>query len=212
MMKDSKYLKIAVLVLISVCLIGGMLLNQSRISAKKEKMDLASTVERLEGENKKIKENYENLYGRIKENESKENDSSVAFKMNEVANKFVTLYPVYDIQTISDKKKQLNELSIKNVANTIVPEDMIKESEKLKESPEDLNSVYSSDPTFKSFYEDAETYTQYISEDLTNYFSKITYNTTSSSGDTVNTTYIEFSVENVEGKFLVTKINVLYFK
>lgn len=207
---DLKW-KITSLVLIIVTVFGGLFSAVSIKNIKLENTKLDSEVTKLEEKNSKLSENINSLNAKLQTTNTEGSVEEANKKINDVANKFIELYPSYDIKTVEDKKKELEKIATQSIADSIVPEDMIASSKKtLDSSDTKKGEVYSSDPTFKSRYANSTVYMNVVNADEIKYFAEVNYKTESSSGDTENTVYINFIVTNKDGKVLVTDYNIKY--
>lgn len=207
---DLKW-KITSLVLIIVTVFGGLFSAVSIKNIKLENTKLDSEVTKLEEKNSKLSENINSLNAKLQTTNTEGSVEETNKKINDVANKFIELYPSYDIKTIGDKKKELEKIATQSIADSIVPEDMIASSKKtLDSSDTKKGEAYSSDPTFKSRYANSTVYMNVVNADEIKYFAEVNYKTESSSGDTENTVYINFIVTNKDGKVLVTDYNIKY--
>ncbi|NBA63210.1 cell division protein FtsL [Enterococcus mundtii] len=210
---DSKWKYICGVLLI-ILVLGGLLsqLHTSAIQAKNKKLD--QEVTQLEEQNSKLSKNINDLNASVEANLTNDDGSELNKQIAEVAKKFVELYPVYDIEKVEEKKADLEKIATSSVADSIVPNDMIRTSKKTLESKSttQIGEAYSSDPTFKSKYKDSKLYTNYVNANTINYFAEVNYKTESSSGDTENTVYMLFEVTNKDGRVLVDNYEIKYLK
>lgn len=207
MKKNNRNNQVVILVLTSIVVIGSIFTMSGRNNAKKQILELNNQVEELKADNSNLKNNLETLSIAP---EKKETNNTNDF-MN-IAQKFVELYPYYDISKVAEKKKELLSISKKEVADSLVPEDMISSSKKILDSKniKTTGEVYSSDPTLKSKYVSSTMYINPVSENDIEYFSIIQYDTQSSSGDTSNKVYLKFDIVKNDGKILVNNYEVKY--
>lgn len=199
-----------ILGLIFILLVVGLFLTRSN-SALKEEIDVQrNEITELKAQNKSTAAENSKLTETIKYSGSDSKEIEIEKSFQTVAEEFIKMYPSYDVKTIKDKKENLLKFAAPEVVESIVPEDMIKDSELLNESPENASELYSTDPTFKSFYNASSIYKEYRSPSKYSYFAIVDYATTSAMGDTENVTYLQFDVENVGDKPLVTNYKIYY--
>lgn len=207
---DLKW-KFTSLVLITVTVFGGLFSAVSIKNVKLENTKLDTEITKLEEKNSKLSENINSLNAKLQTTNTEGSVEEANKKINDVANKFIELYPSYDIKTVEDKKKELEKIATQSIADSIVPEDMIASSKKTLDSTDTKQGeAYSSDPTFKSRYANSTVYMNVVNDDQIKYFAEVNYKTESSSGDTENTVYINFIVTNKDGKILVTDYDIKY--
>lgn len=207
---DLKW-KLTSLVLIIVTVFGGLFSAVSIKNVKLENTKLDTEITKLEEKNSKLSENINSLNAKLQTTNADDSVEEANKKINDIANKFIELYPSYDIKTVEDKKKELEKIATQSIADSIVPEDMIASSKKTLDSTDTKQGeAYSSDPTFKSRYTNSIVYMNVVNDDQIKYFAEVNYKTESSSGDTENTVYINFIVTNKDGKILVTDYDIKY--
>ena len=206
--------KIMTLILISVVIFGGLFAMLNNKNKHDENKKLETKIAELETKNEKLSSNINDLNASIQSATSSPKGEELSKEITDVASKFVELYPYYDIEKVEDKKNNLLEIASKEVADSIVPEDMISSSKKTLEtnSEDQKGEAYSSDPTFRSRYESATLYTNFVNAKQVQYFAEVNYETVSSSGDTNNTVFIQFEVTNDNGKVQVSDYEIKYLK
>lgn len=208
-MKNIK--KISML-LVCIVVVLGVFGSKYANNLKNKLSNSSIEISNLETEN----QNLINKISELKSNEvlkESDDDLGVYVTFKETASKFVELYPYFDIEKVQEKRELLDEISNSLVAESIVPNDLIASSKQLisKESNNE-GEVLSSDPTFKSKYKESNLYSNVVDANKINYFSEVSYITTSSSGDTLNTVYLLFEVSLVDNDPKVTRYEVKYFK
>lgn len=207
-----KNIKKVSMLLVCIVVILGVFGSMYANNLKNKLSNSSIEISNLETEN-------QNLINKISEIKSDEvlkesdDDLGVYATFKEIASKFVELYPYFDIEKVQEKRELLDGISNSLVAESIVPNDLITSSKQLisKESNEE-GEVLSSDPTFKSKYKESNLYSNVVDANKINYFSEVSYITTSSSGDTLNTVYLLFEVSLVDNDPKVTRYEVKYFK
>lgn len=206
--------KLLTLVIVSILVFGGLfsLLNNKNKGVENQKLE--NKIVELETKNEKLSKNISDLNASIQATANSPKGEELSKEITNVATKFVELYPYYDIEKVEDKKKDLLAIATEEVANSIVPDDMITSSKKTLEtnSSNQKGEAYSSDPTFKSRYESSTLYTNFVNAKKVQYFAEINYETESSSGDTKNTVYMQFEVTNNDGKVKVNDYEIKYLK
>lgn len=211
--KTNKW-KIITLVLVCVVVFGSLFSMVSSKYKSNQNEILEKKIETLEEKNSKLSKNISDLNASIQATINSPKGEELNKEISNVATKFIELYPEYDIEKVEDKKKELEKIATKSVADSIVPDDMITSSKKtLETSNSDVKGeAYSSDPTFKSRYESATVYTNFVNAKHVNYFAEVQYETESSSGDTRNTVYLQFEVTNKDGNVQVSDYEIKYLK
>lgn len=205
--------KVISLILVAVIIFGGLFTALYNKNIKVSNIELESKITSLEETNKRLSDNLSSLNSDIEATAKSSNDKELNEKYFEVANKFIKLYPMFDIEKVEQKRSDLESVATESVATSIVPDDMIASTKKTLESDPSSKAgeAYSSDPTFKSAYKDSKMYIHFVSAKLIQYFAEVTYATQSSSGDTEETVYILFDVSNDNGKTQVTNYEIKYF-
>lgn len=208
--QNGKVYGYIILGLIFILLVVGLFLTKNNAVLKDEINSQKEEISELKSLNKSTAAENSKLTETIKYNTTDSKEIELEKKYQKVAEEFIKLYPYYDVKTIKDKKENLLKFAAPEVAASIVPDDMIKDSELLNDSPENASELYSTDPTFKSFYNTSSIYKEYVSPTKYKYFAIVNYGTTSAMGDTENVTYLQFEVENVEDNPLVTNYKIYY--
>lgn len=214
MINKELAIKISALIGVSILVFGGLFTGTYTKNLKNENSKLNQEIVDLKKTNSDLTQNISDLDNKIKATQNKNNNSTenVTQKINDVAQKFIELYPKYDVSSVEQKKQDLKKIAVDSVADSIVPDDMIKESNKTVDSTLKGGEAYSSDPTFQSRYDSSVVYSDIVSSNQINYFAEVHYKTESSSGNTENTVYINFEVTNQDGKVLVTSYDIKYLK
>lgn len=201
-----------IIVLVTIVAISGFLTVMKVTNLKNIISQRDNKITELEKNNSKLSKDIMELNESIQHNSKGKNEVNLDKKYEEIATEFVKIYPTYDVEKVKDKRDKLLSIANESVASSIVPDDMINDSKKLKEGKKGSNTLYSTDPTFKSFYDSSKIYKEYVTANKINYFAILKYKTKSSSGDTENTTYLSFTVENKDNKLQVTEYQVYYLK
>ncbi|EPY6472550.1 hypothetical protein ACWO4B_003247 [Clostridium sporogenes] len=201
-----------ILVLITVIVVSGFLTMIKITNFKSSLKQKDNKITELEQNNSNLSKNITELNETIEHNTDKKNKINLDKKYEEISNQFVEIYPMYDVKKVKEKKDKLLSITNETVANSIVPDDMIKDSKKLQEGTKGANQLYSTDPTFKSYYDSSKIYKEYVTANKVNYFAILKYKTKSSSGDTENITYLSFTIENKNKKMQVTEYQIYYLK
>ena len=207
---DGKW-KVVSLILVCVLVFVMLFTDLTKKDIKDDNQKMEQKISDLENINAKLSQNINELNESV-QTSFVDNEEGLNDKFNEVSNEFVKIYPAFNIEKIEEKRAELEKITTKNVASSIVPDDMITSSKRTLDSDyEKEGEAYSSDPTFKSNYKESNIYTKFVSSELVQYFAEITYVTESSSGDTQGTIYILFDVSNQDGKIQVTNFEIKYF-
>lgn len=214
MSNSENKLKLIVLSLIVLLVFGGLFINLKLKKVKSDNENLKSQTIILKDQNKKLSENMSLMKSDNSEKTEDNKEDLIQNEINKVADKFIELYPEYDLKTIKEKKKKLDKIASSSVSNSIVPDDLLSTSEKLlekdKDSSKDKGEVYSSDPSFKSKYDSSKKYSNYLGSNEVDFFAEVNYITESSSGDTKNNVYVFFKVIMEKGKAYVSDYEIKY--
>lgn len=207
---DGKW-KVVSLILLSIIVFLMLFTNLSKKNIKIENQQMEQKITDLENINSKLSQNINELNESVQTSFINK-EEGLNDKFNEVSNEFVKIYPEFNIEKVEEKRLELENIATKDVASSIVPDDMMTSSKRTLDSDYDQKGeAYSSDPTFKSTYKESNIYTKYVSPELVQYFAEIIYVTESSSGDTQGTIYVLFDVSNQDGKIQVTNYEIKYF-
>lgn len=175
-----------------------------------ENAKLEDKVKQLEQTNGKLSNNLKEINAMVETNMNDQKEVELSKKYKQVANDFLKWYADFDVNTIEQRRKEMLEIANADVVDKIVPEKMIEDVKKLESDPASASTLQTTDPTYKSWLEDSEVFSQLVSANQMKYFAKVTFRTSSSTGKTVTTTYLQFTVDGKDNSFKVSEYTPMY--
>lgn len=206
--KNNNYHYYVIFILIFILMLGGLILSKNNNTLKEEVRLSRNEISQLEGEKKGLIVEKSKLNEAIRSSTNDSEEIEIEKDYQNIAEEFVKLYSAYDVQTVKQKKENLLKIVKPEIADSIVPEDMISDSEVLINEPENASKLNSTDPSFKSEYDSSTIYKEYVSPERYKYFAIVNYSTTSEMGDSQNTAYMQFDIEINNEKMLVTNYKI----